>query len=871
MKKRMVWNRKSKIILTGFLGTFILILVGCTQKDSPISVSASEEMAKEQPMSIEAVQANDLINEMTVVPLEGEFYDKINNNPIDAEFTWEQEGTEERIQAACRYCDLWTLEIENTLNILEEYLDKEDYDRLCASYEGWKQYLENTTEVERALFYIGSSYMETSEIAGASLTYPRVMEIKAVRTRNYAIELKSLEYAFTGDVEFVYVSQPSADNSTASEQKSDYQWFIEPGVYEDIKLLDENLIAVKDSSGKYGFIDGEMKPITECRYFNVLGVGEEIARVMDFEHQFLFVDYQGNPICKETFQDANNFSEGLAAVKSGDKWGFIDKEGTLVIDCQYDNVNEGFKEGVVPVEKNGTWIFIDQSGSSVFKEAYEAALPFSEGLAAVKQDDKWGFIDHSGEPVIEYQYDEAGNFSEGKASVMKVIDGYKMWAYIDTENEIVLDYKLYSSSEGRIEVVGEFQDGYALVTDELYCLINEQGDVVLGNASSFLTAGSVCDPLTGYLIAYDYVDDAMMEEKYGVINIDGEVIVPFVFEHISDIEGNLAVVKCKQGNDLETGVIWMAQSVLTPTAMPTSSPLATPVPKGDILERSYGSRNDFPHENMEFVDEKTYIALKEIYDEIDFWGEYEKGNLEVYDTYIEEYRKLVQNEVTFTIPDTGEKCYLKDYVDVEGYYLPVEGGSNPEDFDPHAFIYYLFDMNGDGTPELCVWRSLTYIFRYDYDTEEMVLWKAINTPWEKVLGTRKLWWNWQGTQYTLCELDEDGAVSMGVYFLVDCWNEETILYLLTIPKYAEKEHQITITQEMKEQAYFSEQDQLYMFRVTEEQFYELTGDFFEAGKLSAEKIKEVSFTYDELFGNNELCESCVKLRDYINAGRVVGG
>ncbi len=303
---------------------------------------------------------------------------------------------------------------------------------------------------------------------------------------------------------------------------------------------------------------------------------------------------------------------------------------------------------------------------------------------------------------------------------------------------------------------------------------------------------------------------------------------------------------------------------ITPTPEPTSTYTPMPVVEGDIPERSYESRNDFPHEDMEFVDDEIYTALKGMYDEIDFFGKYEEGDLEAYDTYIEQYRKLIQNEVTFIIPDTGEKYYLKDYINTEGYYLPIEYDYESEQFNPHAFVYYFFDIDENGMPELCIWRSLTYIFKYDYDTGDMVLWKEIDTPWEKVLGTRKLWWNWEGTQYSLCELNEAGEVSMGVYFLVDYWNEENILYLLTIPEYAEKERKINITQEMKEQAYFSEQDQLYMFRVTEEQFYELTGDFFEAEKISDERIKEVSYTYDELFGNNELCEVCVELRNYID-------
>jgi hypothetical protein len=38
------------------------------------------------------------------------------------------------------------------------------------------------------------------------------------------------------------------------------------------------------------------------------------------------------------FEDARDFSEQLAAVKSGAKWGFIDKAGKIVIPAQFETV-----------------------------------------------------------------------------------------------------------------------------------------------------------------------------------------------------------------------------------------------------------------------------------------------------------------------------------------------------------------------------------------------------------------------------------------------------------------------------------------------------------------------------------------------------
>jgi hypothetical protein len=50
-----------------------------------------------------------------------------------------------------------------------------------------------------------------------------------------------------------------------------------------------------------------------------------------------FINTSGNFVIPAQFDDANSFSEGLAAVKVGDKWGYIDKTGQLKIKPQFDN------------------------------------------------------------------------------------------------------------------------------------------------------------------------------------------------------------------------------------------------------------------------------------------------------------------------------------------------------------------------------------------------------------------------------------------------------------------------------------------------------------------------------------------------------
>lgn len=291
----------------------------------------------------------------------------------------------------------------------------------------------------------------------------------------------------------------------------------------------------------------------------------------------------------------------------------------------------------------------------------------------------------------------------------------------------------------------------------------------------------------------------------------------------------------------------------TPTEVPTATPVEaptevpTPRPKGDIPERSYDSHRDFPYENMDFVDDATYAFLKKTYDEIDFYGEFQTGDLSVYDEYIEAYRKLLNNEIPFTVqdsyysPEIGESLYMREYAEVR----------INDEYKPNELSYYLFDMDGDGNPELCIWNYATFVFKYDIQTKEMILWLSIDSPYERIHGTQTLRWEWDGVRYTLCRLDESGEVVFGVYFLVEgFWSNGNVAFMVTVPTYEDKE--IEITMEMKKQAYFNEEDGLYYFNVTEEQYDELTQAFFLAREQAEEELEKVTYTYEELFSDTAI-------------------
>lgn len=189
--------------------------------------------------------------------------------------------------------------------------------------------------------------------------------------------------------------------------------------------------------------------------------------------QVYFVNSEGRMLRLKDYSDffnANPFSEGLASVNVFNKeakselglgewrWGFIDKDGKMVIPPIYYKAGE-FREGIAAVQeveiyreraygdyyrtntRSGKWGFIDKSGKTVIPFRYETvegyiSYPyFLEGLALVRYNGKYGFIDKSGNEIIPCKYHSANVFKDG---VAKVCTEYEKWGYIDkTGREII--------------------------------------------------------------------------------------------------------------------------------------------------------------------------------------------------------------------------------------------------------------------------------------------------------------------------------------------------------------------------------------------------------------------------------------------------
>ena len=171
---------------------------------------------------------------------------------------------------------------------------------------------------------------------------------------------------------------------------------------------------------------------------------EGLARRLESDGGICFIDQTGKAVLMG-YQNAGDFSNGLAPAMAADKWGYIDKTGVFVLPPAYDSAS-GFSEGLACVMVSDavmqTWEIIDQSGKKVYdvEGEYLAMSAFSEEMCAAAVPIRgrpvgfrWGFISKDGKPAVDFIYSEVTPFYNGIAEVL--LDG--KIGYIDTTGRYI--------------------------------------------------------------------------------------------------------------------------------------------------------------------------------------------------------------------------------------------------------------------------------------------------------------------------------------------------------------------------------------------------------------------------------------------------
>ena len=207
----------------------------------------------------------------------------------------------------------------------------------------------------------------------------------------------------------------------------------------------------------YGFIDRTGKLVITPQYVYQPGDFVDGRAKVIGKYSSGFIDRAGKLIITAGYEHADAFfSEGLLAVVQGEpsRGVYLDREGKLALEIPFWQQRTAwqlslytlrrqqlapFSEGLAAVLSFNKIGFIDKTGKVVIKPEFRETNGFSEGLAAVKiigNDGTyvWGYIDRAGKFAVEPRFNEAQPFAGGLAHV-STLDGKRQ--LIDRDGKTV--------------------------------------------------------------------------------------------------------------------------------------------------------------------------------------------------------------------------------------------------------------------------------------------------------------------------------------------------------------------------------------------------------------------------------------------------
>ena len=179
--------------------------------------------------------------------------------------------------------------------------------------------------------------------------------------------------------------------------------------YTYIEYLPGDYFIVERDS-KSGIIDSNGKSVIELKYDSISRINETDILQMEKDRNIALYNLNmkeivsmDNAIVKEVKDE-----KAYILLYSDTDFKYLDKNGNILTSQNLFENNPLFAKNI-----NGKWGFVDKDGNLKVQNDYELVTDFNKyGFAGIKKDGKWGSINQNGEMVQEPTYDLKRNIPE---------------------------------------------------------------------------------------------------------------------------------------------------------------------------------------------------------------------------------------------------------------------------------------------------------------------------------------------------------------------------------------------------------------------------------------------------------------------------
>ena len=171
----------------------------------------------------------------------------------------------------------------------------------------------------------------------------------------------------------------------------DFEALLSSLTFDRITPFHEGLAGVLDN-GKWGVINSSGDMVVSPAYDEVALNSQGFlyaggCACLSQGGRWYLINERGDKVTDESFSEmkAPEGPDWIAVKNDQDRWGFIDPEGNVQIECQYSDAHS-FADGLAPVKNGDVWGYINRRNKLVIDGYFSEALPFHNGMALTSRE-----------------------------------------------------------------------------------------------------------------------------------------------------------------------------------------------------------------------------------------------------------------------------------------------------------------------------------------------------------------------------------------------------------------------------------------------------------------------------------------------------
>ena len=302
---------------------------------------------------------------------------------------------------------------------------------------------------EKGQFAIQPAYTEANEFSCGFALVRVDSKAYFIDTKNNIQNMPDFEWVGT----YFYFDYVRYEPTTLwGLMNNKFEIAIQPAYYDLGDMSSDGLVTFKQTAdGKYGYLDkkGDVKIAAMYDGAHAFDAG---YAVVNMGKSYGVINKSG----EFTISLRENYLANIGGERIGfydkdnKKYGMMDAKGNIIVQAIYDGFNGiGFTDGdLMTVQSGDKWGYIDRNGKMKLAAQYYYALPFVEDKAWVlrAKDSSWETIDANGKTLITLGKNESpeGVWRQGLCLVVKENeeDYSEEYRYINEKGNIVYSWKV---------------------------------------------------------------------------------------------------------------------------------------------------------------------------------------------------------------------------------------------------------------------------------------------------------------------------------------------------------------------------------------------------------------------------------------------